>query len=315
MRKISKVLFLSIVVMSVWGCGSGNGQSAKIILEDGQIGLYCIDSESQGLVQEVYTPQEKDTLLLVEELMQQLREQPKEFSYRSAISEDVNLLGHELQGEHLILNLGESYYRIDTVSEVLCRAAIVQTLLQIEGIDGIEFMVGNQPLADRTGNIIGLMTRDTFVDVSISQNNSYQETELNLYFSDTDGTGLILVKRKMLHNTNMPMEELIVEQLLKGIDSEESAVLAKTALPSDTKLLNIYTRDGVCYVNFDENFVNQTTDVSEEVIIYSVVNSLTELPSVNQVQISVNGVSNRIYKENINLNTMFERNTSYLGES
>lgn len=314
MRKIIKILVLCIAAATLCGCGSESGQASQITLKAGQIGIYYVDSKSQGLVQEAYTPQEKDTALLIQELFGQLRQQPREFSYRSAIPEDVSLLDSKIDGKQLTLHLGESYYSMDSISEVLCRAAIVRTLLQIDGIDGIEFMVGNQSMLDKSGRTVGVMTEDTFVDVNGFDSNSYQETELKLYFSNTSGNGLVLVQRKLLYSTNVSMEKLVVEQLLRGIDSEDTNDLARPVLPSDTKLLNLYTKDGVCYVNFDGKFANQTTNVSEEVIIYSLVNSLTELPGISKVQISINGESNRMYKEKINLNTMFERNTSYMAE-
>ena len=65
-------------------------------------------------------------------------------------------------------------------------------------------------------------------------------------------------------------------------------------------------------MNFDENFVKQSVGVDEDVIIYSLVNSLTEIPTITKVQISINGGSNRMFKEKINLNTMFERNLDYI---
>ena len=63
-------------------------------------------------------------------------------------------------------------------------------------------------------------------------------------------------------------------------------------------------------MNFDENFLNQIYNVSTDVAIYSVVNSLAELTSVNKVQISINGETNLMYRESVSLSTVFERNLS-----
>ena len=67
-------------------------------------------------------------------------------------------------------------------------------------------------------------------------------------------------------------------------------------------------KDSICYVNFDEEFVKLENDVTEKVQIYSLVNSLAELPTISKVQISINGISDRTFVENINFNTIFERN-------
>lgn len=72
--------------------------------------------------------------------------------------------------------------------------------------------------------------------------------------------------------------------------------------------MNVTTKDGVCYVNLDTGFTGQGYDVLGTVTIYSIVNSLTELPGVTDVQILVNGETNISYKDNISLETIFQRN-------
>ena len=67
-------------------------------------------------------------------------------------------------------------------------------------------------------------------------------------------------------------------------------------------------KDGVCYVDVDSMFLTQIYNVTAEVTIYSIANSLAELSNVNKVQISVNGDTSVNYKENISLSTVFERN-------
>ena len=49
-------------------------------------------------------------------------------------------------------------------------------------------------------------------------------------------------------------------------------------------------------------------NVTPEVTIYSIVNSLVELSGVNKVQISVNGSTDVIYMETVPLSQVFERN-------
>ena len=67
-------------------------------------------------------------------------------------------------------------------------------------------------------------------------------------------------------------------------------------------------QDGICYVNLGSNFLTQIFNVTSDVTIYSITNSLVELSNVNKVQISIDGNTNINYKENISLSTVFERN-------
>lgn len=79
-------------------------------------------------------------------------------------------------------------------------------------------------------------------------------------------------------------------------------------LNSNTRVLGVTVKDGVCYVNFNDGFLTQTNNVTGEVVIYSIANSLIELPNVNRVQIAVNGKTDLIYRETFDLSTIFDRN-------
>ena len=64
-------------------------------------------------------------------------------------------------------------------------------------------------------------------------------------------------------------------------------------------MLGVTVKDGTCYVNLDNGFLTQTYNVSAEVQIYSIVNSLVELSNINKVQIAVNGNTDMIFREKI----------------
>lgn len=107
------------------------------------------------------------------------------------------------------------------------------------------------------------------------------------------------------------MEKLVVEQLLKGPKDKAH----RAAIPKETKLVSISVLDGVCFVNLDEGFMEQNYEVAEPIVIYSLVNSLVELPNVNKVQIAVNGDSDITYRDSYDLGIMYERNLDFKDEN
>ena len=115
---------------------------------------------------------------------------------------------------------------------------------------------------------------------------------------------MIETTRTKEYNTNISLEKLIVEELIKGPNGEG---IYPTINP-DTKVANVTVKDNICYVNLDENFLTQIYPVSPEVTIYSIVNSLTSLSNVNKVQILLNGETDLLYREKLDLGTYFERN-------
>jgi germination protein M len=162
---------------------------------------------------------------------------------------------------------------------------------------------------DSAGNAVGPMAADTFIDNAGNEINAYEKVNLLLYFANEAGDGLVEENRRnVVYNSNIPLEKLVVEQLIEG-------PTAQGAYPTVNPLTNIVSvnvKDGVCYVDLSEDFLSQPYNVNSEVTIYSITNSLVELSNVNKVQISVNGETNISYRENIKLSTVFERNLDLL---
>ena len=152
------------------------------------------------------------------------------------------------------------------------------------------------------------MTSDSFVENPGEQINSSVVTNLTLYFSDIEGTGLVKETREVHYSTNISMEKLVLEQLIEGPKKTGSVA----TVPSGTKLISVSTVDGVCYVNLSDGFKNQNTVIAEDVLLYSIVNSLTELPGVAKVQLSINGDTKGSVRYVYDLSKMYERNFDIL---
>lgn len=98
-----------------------------------------------------------------------------------------------------------------------------------------------------------------------------------------------------------------MDYLLKGPDSDD----AKSVFPSGTKILNVTVTDGVCYVNLDSAFLKTPTGINSNVVLYAIVNSLTELDNINKVQILVDGAQSTSDSTlEFSLGTSYERDTS-----
>jgi germination protein M len=106
------------------------------------------------------------------------------------------------------------------------------------------------------------------------------------------------------YGKNVPIERVVVEQLISG--AEETGYYR--TLPAKLKLLGISVNNGTCYVNLDSTFLSEMVNVSESIPIYSIVNSLCQLESINQVQILVNGDSSKMYRESLPLSETYKFN-------
>ena len=79
---------------------------------------------------------------------------------KSVFPKEVKVESFEIKDNCLELHFNKAYEKMKKSREVLCRAAVVQTLVQVDGIDFVSFYVGDDVLKDREGIPIGLMSAD-----------------------------------------------------------------------------------------------------------------------------------------------------------
>lgn len=271
--------------------------------------IYYVDKEETKTLSQEYASMTQDAQELLEELLVQLGTLPEKFEYEAPLASGFELVSYTIENGQLTMNFDQKYKELDRIKEVLVRAAIVRTVTQVPGIDYVSFTIQGEMLADSSGTAVGTMSADTFIDNAGNEINAYEKVNLHLYFANEDGTGLVEENRRnVVYSSNISLEKLVVEKLIEGPVSEG----AYPTVNPLAKIVTVTIKDGVCYVNLGEEFLNQPYNVSEEVTIYSITNSLVELSNVNKVQISVNGKTDISYREKISLNNVFERNLDLL---
>ena len=214
--------------------------------------------------------------------VEELIKGPQKDSNAPVISKDAKLIGIEIVNNVATVNISKHYYEKKGTDELLLRRAINSTLCSIDGIDKVVIQVEGVNLVGEDGKEIPPLGNEDYVDPE----NAQRET-VKLYFPNSDGTALGSEIRN-IEIQNMPsLEKAVVTELINGPKDKS---LSK-ALPDGTKLLGIEIKDKICYVNFSKEFVNNAGSGSSEttMILYSVVNSLCDLDSVDSVQILIEG--------------------------
>lgn len=266
--------------------------------------VYYVSKSETKVEMHPYELQEKETKAQIEEILRAMATPAAKNEYKAPLAMGFQILDYSLENGKLLINVDEKYRELNTIQEVLVRAAIVRTLTGHPDVSFVAIRVNNEQLFDSLGNLVGWMNAYHFIENDGKEINTYEEVKLKLYFTNETGDKLVPISRTKEYNTNISLEKLIVEELIKGPNREN---IYPTINPA-TKVANVTVIDGVCYVNLDENFLTQTYTVTPEVTIFSITNSLVELNNVNKVQISVNGDSSGVYREKYNLTTYFERN-------
>lgn len=274
---------------------------------NGRYDIYLSTPAGTGLVRESYETKTTDPDALVEELMGQLRTSPADGDRQSIFPESVELRKLSLQEDVLTIDFSKEYLKMDKNREVLCRAALAKTLGQVEAVHYISLTCDGQPLTDSGGKPIGAFNGNDFVS-SITDVNAFEKVHLVLYFANADGTALVKEEREVVHNVvKTSRERLVMDQLLAGPTEEGHQPI----LPKDVKILGVTVTDGICYVNLDSAFAQADLPVADQVVIYGLVNSMTELTSVSKLQLLVNGSADSTFRT-VKLNLPFERNETYI---
>ena len=286
-RLYSMILSLALSALLL-GCARETGE--KVI-------LYYLNPDANGLMQETYVCQEQQGLAMVDEVVAKLKQKTDD-GLSGRIPPEVEIQSYQLEDGILEFHFDKKYQKMNTSKEVLFRAGLVQTMVQLPDVSYVTFFVGEEQMTDSSGNVLGMMKTDDFLQNVGSSLKSYQTATLNLYFANKEGTQLSMETRDSVHYTaDTSIEKLVVETLMKGTTSDQRS----NTIASSVNLIGVTVRDGICYVNFDSTFLTAGYDQAPEVTIYSIVNSIVSNGTVNQVQILVDGGSDIIYKGTVDL--------------
>jgi len=280
-------------------CGTQNTDPEKMY------SVYYLSNSETRLEMHEHEMQSETTEEQVRDLLLYLQNNPSSLKFKAPLAMGFELLDYKVESGKVLVNVSEEYKNLPIPQEVLIRAATVKTLTQLSRINFVAFEVNGEPLTDALGKTVGWMNKDQFLENEGSEINTYEEIKLKLYFADEEGTGLLETTRTKEYDGNVPIEKLIIEELIKGPNGDG----IYPTISSQTRVASVTIQDGVCYVNLDENFLTQVPNVTPEVTIYSIANSLIEqLKNVNKVQISVNGDSKINYRDKFPLDAYYEKN-------
>lgn len=311
-KKFYKVFVLVLCFSFILFIPSCDKKSEE--LKDGEIYLYYTDKDKTELQKEKYKIENTDTEDVVDEVIKKMCETSNNLNEVTAKPDYVEINSYSITDTNTVnVDFNIAYNEMGKVEELLCRAAFVLTLTQIDNIEYVTFTINDMPLMyiDNTKESVGPMKAEDFVDICKASNsvNFVNKYEMKIYYLNKDMTGLVAVDCTKLNNKSASVEKMIIEKLIQGPDKNSGYV---RTLPEDAKLLSVMTKDGICYVNFAKGFLDGKVDCSPELEVYSIVNSLCELSYVNKVSISVAGETDVTLRDEVSFKYEFSRNLDYM---
>ncbi len=294
---LTAALLILLAAAVLPGCGETRTESGRTYFYLGEQEDILLEMPFDSIVE--------TTDGMVEECAGLLASEPSGTAGKPLLDKKCPITKYELNGEMLTLHFPETYYSMSKTREVLVRAGIVRSFVQIEGVERVQFMVGGSPLHDEEGTEIGPMRAESFIDNTAQQVNNYERDAVVLFFANEEGDGFVVESRAIYHSSSQPLEWAVVSRLIEGPKAEGSFATLNT----DVEIISVSTAQNICYVNLSGSFLNNTLAVEDEIPVYSIVNSLVESCHVSQVQISVEGDTKVLFRDSVDLSGLFEENT------
>jgi germination protein M len=299
------ICLLTAVLIFTQGCGSSE---KEVKTDSDKTYLYYLSDTENSLYPVSYEiDKDATTNKNVRTMLEKLGSTKKKDDYERLLPKDVRVRHYSLSEDGLLtIDFSDGYEDMEKTREVLVRAGIVRTMVQIEGVRNVRFTVDDSPAKDPSGNEIGVMNSETFVE-NAKQINAYKRVNIDLYFADSTGKELQIESRSIYYSTNKPLEWAIVERLIVGPKDSQN----QPTLPSSTQILSITNSDGICYVNLSRSFITDALNIDERVPVYSIVDSICEnCKETRRVQFSIEGNTDITFREHMNFKKPYTADVS-----
>ena len=295
MRTRKSFLCLILAALLLGGC-----EKEEVQVTGYQI--YYVDKNDNRLLTGNYVPESEASGDLVDELIGKWVENPQNERMTAAKPQNVSMISYEMEKNCLVVNFGDSYKEMSNIEEILLRASLVQTMLQAPQVKSVRITVSGESLTDSQGQEVGDMTAKSFVDSEKVGVDGFEEMDYVFYFADDSGT--LREKTIQIHySTSSEKIQVVLQNLIAG--TKKGDLLPVIA--EDTQILGAKIENGVCTVNFSEEFNQPVEGVLPDISIYAVVNTLCGLNGVTSVKINVAGDTESYYLETIDLSRPFEK--------
>lgn len=299
MRKFISILIIAVLTLCLTSCGSGaESGTQRVPAEEKQTGfkLYRTGLSENELVWEYGKELSGNTETQIRNVLAELESTSDNPELKKLKPDNVKIIGHSIGADgQLIIDFSSEYLDLSVVTELLLRAGYVKTLCQIDGIEYIEFNVNGEPLILGREYVIGQMKGSDFIDNTGESVNFEQEVFLTVYFLDESDGLLEASGFKVNYEGVKSYEEIVTGMLLNGPPESEEKLLP--TIPEGTVVNSISSKDDIVYVDFNDKFLNYREGVSEEMTIYSVVNSLCDLQGITKVRLTINGEQRKAFNK------------------
>jgi len=275
------------------------------------VSLYFLDSSKTKLVAETREIEPLPDVEYLQKLANMLIEGPKDsVEKKRAIPQNTQVLSVEINGSIATVDFSSEFNGQTDIDSSLAAATVIKTMCDTGKVSKVIILVAGQSLIGSDKVALGALGSDDIV-YDGSQATKNNNMVISLYFADKSGQFLQLEQRTVKQNDKEPLAKIAVTELMNGSQTD-----GQKLIPAETKLLSTEVKEGICFVNFSKDFVDKHLPGSsaEILTIYSIVNTLTDLTSINRVQFLIEGQKVETFGEMV-FDEPFTRNEALIKQN
>ena len=281
---MKRIVTYALLCLMLFATACGNKDKDVAVVgsnENGMVDIYYPKDYQVVKKDKQYQIKQPDSLTAsIEELMAQLKEY---------FSEDMEYHTYMIDGDNNVSLQFVSSDEVGTEYFLLAKAAITETLFQLEDINSITITI-----VDEQGNTISqnLYLPGSFYFYDYAEKEHLNDVEVSLYLATAGGDKLYSESMVISLKNNTTIEEMIVEELAD-----------RGAIPKDTEINSVSISQGICYLDLSEEFQDGVRGVKKEIVLYSLVNSITSISGIDKVHISIDGETIDKYGDTIDISS------------
>lgn len=308
MKRIKWLLFLMVAVI-LTACSSETDEEVQLQeLEENQIYMYFVNRDKTDVFPVVYSVQQNENVgEEISNIVMTMTNMDATVDYQTPILEEFVYTGIEYDEKSgsvkLAFNL--SYETIDAEELLFFKTCVSMTVLQIKGVDNVSIALTDVANSDTaTATVTENFDNNSFT-MNFGDKSGYKQSgTIILYFANENGDALKEYQKAVEISNNTSLAKVVLEALISGPELDGYTA----TIPEETKINNVSVKDSICYVDLSDEFYDTSNPLRNDMIVYSVVNSLVELPTVSKVQFLKNGEKLQLFRETLPFDGIFERN-------
>lgn len=205
--------------------------------------------------------------------------------------------------EKIIVDLSKDFTKFgNNLNEINAIVTLTNTLTQFEEINEVKLTVEGKKVISSKG-----IAYENLVKFDLSEE---KELIIDIYIPNENYTKLITKKESIKIKSGEPLGFKVLEKLIEVSNNDD-----KNLIPSGTKILGYKQNNKIVTINFNKEFVDNHNggNTGEMMSIYSIVNTLCSLDSIEEIIFEVEGEKKEYYKH-VDLSKSFKLNKELVEE-